>query len=77
MDYVPARNSSRECAACGVVDERNRVGARFLCVGCGHAKHADTNASEVVEKRGRGTALLPVEASRERAREAGTIRRAA
>lgn len=73
---VIARDSSRECRVCGLVDERNRKGDRFLCVGCGHPEHADTNASKVILKRW-DTSLLPVEASRERAGEAGTIRAAA
>lgn len=73
---VMARNSSRECRICGLVDEGNRKGDRFLCVGCGHAEHADTHASKVILGRW-DTSLLPVEASRERAGEAGTIREAA
>jgi len=69
--------SSQECSACGLVDPRNRATRdRFLCVGCGHAEHADTNASKVILRRG-GTASLPVEAAHERADEAGTGRRAA
>jgi putative transposase len=75
-EHVPAPNTSRECSACGLVDERSRDGARFLCIGCGHAEHADTNAAKVIKRR-RGTALLPVEASRGRAVKAGTSRRAA
>lgn len=74
--HVPAPNSSRECSACGLVDERNRRGAKFLCVGCDHAEHADTNASNVIKRRW-DTPLLPVEASRMRAVEAGTSRVAA
>jgi putative transposase len=73
--HVPAPNSSRECSACGRVDERNRNGARFLCVGCGHTEHADTNASKVVKRRW-DTPLLPVGASGCRAVEAGTRQRA-
>jgi putative transposase len=76
VNEVPARNSSRECSSCGLVDERNRSGARFLCIGCGHVEHADTNAAKVIKRR-RDTALLPVEASRRRAGEAGTSQRAA
>lgn len=51
VGYVPARNSSRECFVCGVVDERNRTGIKFLCVGCGNVAHADTNASNVIKRR--------------------------
>ena len=74
--HVPARNSSRECSACGHVDETSRNGVRFRCVGCGHAEHADSNASKVIKRRW-DTPLLQVEASRWRADEAGTRRRAA
>ena len=74
---VPARNSSRECSACGFVDERNRKGLRFICVGCGHAEHADTNASKVIKRRW-DAPLKPVEGHRARRPvEAGTTGRAA
>jgi putative transposase len=70
---VPARNTSRTCAACGVVDGASRNGTRFRCVACGHEAHADTNAAIEILKRGWGTALLPVEGNRiERPVEAGT-----
>lgn len=72
LGEVVARNSSRECRICGLVDERNRKGTRFLCIGCGHAEHADTHASKVILKRW-DTSLLPVEASHELACEAGTL----
>lgn len=72
---VPARNTSRECSACGTVDATSRNGQRFHCTGCGHTAHADTNAAINILRR--GTAWLPAEASRERADEAGTSRRAA
>lgn len=74
---VPAQNTSRTCAACGCVDAESRDGQRFRCTTCGHEAHADTNAARVILYRGRGTALLPVEASRERAGETGTSRRVA
>ena len=74
--HVPAPNSSRECSTCGLVDQRSRNGARFFCVGCGHAEHADTNASKVVKRRW-DTPLLPVEVPGCRAVEAGTRQRAA
>jgi putative transposase len=73
---VVAKNSSRECFVCGLVDERNRKGIRFLCVGCGNKDHADTNASKVIKARW-GTPSLPIEATRERACEVGTVRNAA
>ena len=74
---VPARNSSRECAACGYVDVANRNRSRFACLGCGHTDHADTNAARVILQRRRDTALLPVEGGRRAPDEAGTSRRAA
>lgn len=43
---VPARNTSRRCAACGHVAKANRDGPRFVCGDCGHTNHADINAAE-------------------------------
>jgi putative transposase len=77
VGYVPARNSSRECFVCGLVDERNRNGIKFLCMGCGNVDHADTNASNVIKRRW-DAALKPVEGIRAKGPvEAGSIRRAA
>jgi putative transposase len=43
---VPAAYTSQTCASCGVVDARSRRSqAKFACVACGHAAHADTNAA--------------------------------
>jgi transposase len=53
--YVDPRHTSRTCPACGLVDARNRVSqARFQCVGCGLAGHADTIAATNIRARGRG-----------------------
>jgi len=53
--YVDPRNTSRTCPACGLVDKRNRLSqARFVCVGCGLAGHADTIAALNIRARGRG-----------------------
>jgi transposase len=50
---VPARNSSLECPACGLIDPANRpTRAVFLCVGCGHQDHADTKAAITICERG-------------------------
>jgi putative transposase len=66
--------SSQTCAACGVVDARSRESqARFRCVACGHADHADRNAALVI--RSRNTALLDVEGLHQRPVEASTGRR--
>ena len=42
---VDPRNTSRTCAACGVIDAASRRAERFRCTGCGHEAHADTNAA--------------------------------
>lgn len=50
---VPARNTSRTCPACGVVDAASRVSRdRFCCVACGHAEHADVSAAKEIRRRG-------------------------
>jgi putative transposase len=44
---VDARNTSRSCNACGGVSAENRRSqAAFVCVACGHASNADTNAAK-------------------------------
>ena len=49
---VPARHSSQTCSACGVVDPESRESqARFRCIACGHAEHADVNAARVILAR--------------------------
>lgn len=48
---VDPRNTSRECARCHHVDGGSRKGAVFACTACGHADHADLNASEVILHR--------------------------
>jgi putative transposase len=75
---VPAAYTSQTCAACGVVDARNRQDqARFVCIGCGHTANADMNAAINILRR-TDCALKPVEGHRtKRPVEAGTIRRAA
>jgi IS605 OrfB family transposase len=53
--YVDPKNTSRTCPACGLVDARNRpTQARFACVACAFAGHADTTAAENIRVRGRG-----------------------
>ena len=60
---VDPRNTSRECAACGCVDKRNRPDqATFRCIGCGHEANADINAARNIRQRGRagqGKAMAP------------------
>lgn len=48
---VYAAYSSMECAVCHCIDERNRDGEKFHCVGCGNVDHADNNAAKVIVNR--------------------------
>lgn len=48
---VPARNSSRQCSRCGVVDKSSRSGAHFKCVVCGYRLAADLNAAKTISGR--------------------------
>jgi putative transposase len=46
LKLVDPRNTSRTCAPCGHVSADNRMTQEsFLCVKCGHAANADTNAA--------------------------------
>jgi putative transposase len=69
---VDPRNTSRTCAACGVVDAASRDKQRFRCAACGHAAHADTNAAIEILRRAGDTGLLPVEGCGCAPIEAGT-----
>ena len=61
--FVDPRNTSRECAACGCIDKKNRPDqANFLCVCCGHAANADTNAAINIRSRAlvaQGKVMMP------------------
>jgi putative transposase len=49
---VDPRNTSRQCSACGHIDKASRkTQAKFVCVSCGHAAHADTNAARNIRDR--------------------------
>jgi len=49
---VDARNTSRRCHVCGHISSENRrTGESFVCVKCGHAANADTNAAKNIEGR--------------------------
>jgi IS605 OrfB family transposase len=51
--FVKARDTSRECSACGHVAAENRPSqAVFYCVACRHAEHADVNAAKNIRARG-------------------------
>jgi putative transposase len=46
LRLVDPRDTSRTCSQCGHVSQDNRLTqADFLCVECGHAANADTNAA--------------------------------
>ena len=45
--------TSQECSACGHKSKLNRDGEKFICEECGHADHADTQASRTINKRAR------------------------
>jgi putative transposase len=49
---VPCAYSSQECSACQHTHPDNRNEQWFVCQRCGHAEHADTNASKVIASRG-------------------------
>ena len=50
---VDPRNSSAECARCGHASPDNRISqSTFRCLTCRHEANADTNAAEVLLKRG-------------------------
>lgn len=75
---VPAAYTSQTCPVCGHVHPDNRKSqAAFLCVACGHAANADTNAAINILRRA-DSALKPVEGHRtKRPGETGTRRKAA
>ncbi|MBI4639176.1 MAG: IS200/IS605 family element transposase accessory protein TnpB [Candidatus Tectomicrobia bacterium] len=51
--FVNPRNTSRTCAKCGDVDQRNRRSqTEFSCLRCEHKAHADHNAARNLATRG-------------------------
>jgi putative transposase len=49
---VDAKNTSRECSSCGVVEANSRRSqSSFVCMACGYASNADVNAARVIVKR--------------------------
>ena len=44
--------TSQTCSVCGHRDKKNRVGEKFLCLGCGHEADADINAALNIGQRG-------------------------
>ncbi len=52
MAFVDPRYTSRQCAACGCIDKKNRTNqATFRCVSCGHTANADSNAAINIRSR--------------------------
>jgi putative transposase len=50
---VDPHNSSVECVRCGHASPANRLSqAMFHCTACQHVANADTNAAQVILKRG-------------------------
>jgi transposase len=48
---VAAAYTSQTCAECGSIDRANRQDqATFVCVSCGHADNADTNAARNIHQ---------------------------
>jgi putative transposase len=53
--YVDPAYTSRTCADCGHVDNKNRVSqAWFICRSCGVVAHADRNGSRNIAARAAG-----------------------
>ena len=46
VEFVDARYTSQKCNMCSYTDRRNRNLENFVCKECGHAEHADLNASK-------------------------------
>lgn len=51
VTFVDARYTSQRCNCCGYIERRNRKGAIFVCVRCGHRDHADRNAAKNIRDR--------------------------
>jgi IS605 OrfB family transposase len=50
--FVDPRHTSRQCAACGCINKKNRTKqALFRCVSCGHTANADSNAAINIRSR--------------------------
>ena len=58
--FVDPRYTSQTCFECGCIDKRNRPNQdTFLCVSCGYAANADTNAAMNISARGWGLVSGP------------------
>jgi len=59
--YVNAAYTSQTCSRCAHCEKANRrTQARFLCVACGYACHADLNAAVNIRSR---AAVIPPDAA--------------
>lgn len=66
---VEAAYTSRECNECGHCERANRRSqSEFVCKGCGHVAHADTNAA--LNIRSRAAVMRPIVSEREDATHA-------
>ena len=53
LEAVDPAFTSQACAECGhVASENRKTQAKFKCVACGHADHADANAARNIRARG-------------------------
>ena len=49
---IDPKNTSRQCSACGHIDEKNRPTQSDFCrVSCGHSENADLNAAKNIRNR--------------------------
>jgi IS605 OrfB family transposase len=61
VQMVDPRNTSRLCPRCGCIDQANRPSqSQFLCVQCGFAAPADTNAACNIRVRARAVVMPPM-----------------
>lgn len=61
VQTVDPRNTSRLCPRCGWIDQANRPSqSQFLCVQCGFAAPADTNAACNIRVRARAVVMPPM-----------------
>ncbi len=50
---VNPKHTSQTCNECGKKDAKSRVSqSEFVCTGCGHVSHADTNSAKVILSKG-------------------------
>ncbi len=58
---VDSAYTSQKCSVCGHIDENNRITqSSFVCLKCGHADHADINASKNIRNMARAAVNQPM-----------------